>query len=119
MLLHGVVAIARLFLVADPKKRGLQHVEVPPLDQIWEELQKERDQQQANVHAVHIRIRGDDHLVVTQGVQSILDVEGRLKQIEFFILVDHLLGQPKTVQGLSLQTEDGLCRHISRLGDRA
>ena len=70
-------------------------------NELREELEEEGDGEQTDVHAVDIGIGGHDHLIITQVVESILYVESRLKEIELLVLVDHLLGQTETVEGLS------------------
>ena len=87
-------------------------------DHVGEELQEERGEQQADVHAVHIGVGGDDHLVVTQVLHVLLDVERRLQEVELLVLVDHLLREPVTVQRLAPQREDRLRTHVARGGDR-
>ena len=71
------------------------------------------------MHAVDIGIGGNNHLVVAQVVDTVLDVEGGLQQAEFFVL--HHLGrlQPEGVERLSAQREHRLRLHISYLGDAA
>ena len=88
-----------------------------PLDQVREELQEEGDQQEADVHTVHIGIGRDDHLVVAQAIQPIFDVEGSLEQVEFFIFIDDLLGQSIAVQRFTAQAEDRLQVRVSALRD--
>ena len=68
------------------------------LDQIREELQEESQHQQTDVHSVHIRIGGDDDFVVTQVIQALLDVKGRLQAVELLVFIDHFFGQSVAVQ---------------------
>ena len=95
----------------------MKHIQVTALHEVREELQEERDEQQPDVHAIHIGIGGDHHLVVPQRVEAVFDVEGGLKQVEFLVLVHHLLGESKAVQGLPLQAEDRLGGDVACLGD--
>ena len=87
------------------------------LDEFGEELQEEGDDEQADVHAVDIGIGGYNHLVVAQGVESVLYVEGRLQQVELLVLVDHLLGESEAVERLAPEREHRLGVHIAALGD--
>ena len=87
------------------------------LDEFREELQEEGHHKQADVHPIDIGIRGDNHLVVAKRVESVFDVEGGLKEVEFLIFVHHLLGQSIGIEGLSAQGEDGLRFHLTTLGD--
>ena len=87
-------------------------------NQFWEELQEEGDNQQADMHTVHIGIGSHNHLIISQRVHALLNIEGSLEQIELLVLIDHLFRQAKGVQGLSSQREDGLGVHVATLGDR-
>ena len=116
-LLFGVAVVGHL-LVAHAEERRLEDIEVARADHVGEELQEERGEQQADVHAVHIGVGGDDHLVVTQVLHVLLDVERRLQEVELLVLVDHLLREPVTVQRLAPQREDRLRAHVARGGDR-
>ena len=49
------------------------------------------------MHTIHIRIGGDDYLIVSQVIQILFNVEGMLEQIEFFIFINHLFGQTETI----------------------
>ena len=71
------------------------------LDQVGEELQEEGDQQQADVHAIHIGIGRNDHLVITESIQAILDVQSGLQQVELLVLIHNLLGQAIAIQRLT------------------
>ena len=88
-------------------------------DDVGEELQEEREQQQADVHAVDVGVGGDDDLVVAQAVEAVLDVERGLEEVEFLVLVDDFLGEAVGVERLALQGEDGLRLHVARGGERA
>jgi hypothetical protein len=55
--------------------------------EVGEELQEEGDQQQADVHAVHVGIGGDHDLVVAQAVEVFLDLE-RVGGGKLLVLVD-------------------------------
>lgn len=72
------VAVNCLFLVAHAEQRSLQDIDVPFLYQIGEELQEECDDQQPDVHTVHISIGSGNHLVVTAILQCRLLYSGRL-----------------------------------------
>ena len=89
------------------------------LDELREELQKESNDEQADVHAVDISIRCHYHLIISKGVETFFNVEGCLEQIELLIFVHHFLRQAKAVQWLTTQRENGLCIDITTLSDAA
>ena len=115
---HLLVANLRT-TIAHSEERCLQHIDMTLLDEFWEELQEERDEQQTDMHAVDISIGGHNHLVISQVVQSFLDVERCLQKIEFLVLIDHLLCQLESIQGFASQREHGLSVHIATLRDAA
>ena len=80
-------------LVAHSEQWSLKHIHVALLDKVREELQEEGDDEQADVHSIHIGIGSHNHLVISQSVQSVLDIEGCLEQVELLVLINHLLGQ--------------------------
>ena len=47
-----------------------------------EELKKEGDEKEANVHAVDVGISGEDELVVAESVETVFDVQRMLEEIE-------------------------------------
>ena len=69
------------------------------------------------MHAIHIGIGSNNDIVVAQVLQTVFNVEGMLKKIEFFVLVDDLLGQAKGIERLSPEAEDSLSLHIAGLGN--
>src|SRR5687767_8410615 len=71
------------------------------------------------MHAIHIRIRGNYNIIEPESLQSFFNIQGMLKQIEFFIFIYHFFRQPKTIQWFTTQTEYSLGLHITRLGDRS
>ena len=70
------------------------------------------------MHAVDICICGDHHIIIAQGVEAVLDIEGVLEEVELLILIDHLFGQAKAVERLSTKAEYSLGIDVARLGDR-
>ena len=72
------VAVNCLFLVAHAEQRSLQDIDVSFLYQIGEELQEECDEQQPDVHTVHISIGSGNHLVVTQSFNAVFYIQGSL-----------------------------------------
>ena len=85
----------------DAEERCLQDEDVPLLDEFGKELEEEGEHQEADVHTVVIGIGGHDDLVVAKAVQSVLDVEGSLQEVELLVLIDHLLGELVAVEGLA------------------
>jgi len=73
------------------------------LDQLGIELKEKRDDEQSDVHAVDIGIGSHDNLVVAQVVESLLDIEGGLKQVKLLVLIDHLLRQSEAVERFAAQ----------------
>ena len=61
--------------------------------QIGKKLQEKRQQQQTDMHSVHIGIRSDNHIVIAQIFQPVLDIQSRLQKIEFLVLIHHLFRQ--------------------------
>ncbi|OPZ52179.1 MAG: hypothetical protein BWY89_01968 [Bacteroidetes bacterium ADurb.BinA012] len=113
------VAVTCLFLVAHPEKRSLQYVNMALADEIREELQEEGQEQQPDMHPVHIRIRGYHHIVVTEVIERLLNVESCLQQVELLVLVNYLLCQAVAVERLAPEAEDSLGLHVARLCDGA
>ena len=62
---HRLLVLDLGSLVAHSEQWGLKHVDMALLDEIWEELKEEGDDEQADVHSVDIRIGCHNHLVVT------------------------------------------------------
>ena len=115
--LRVIIAIESGFFVAHSEKRSLQDKQMTLSDQLGKELQKESNQEQTNVHAVDIRIRCNDHLVVTQILQILFNSQSGLDQIELFVLIDNLAGKTKGVEGFALKAEYTLSLHVPGLGD--
>ena len=88
------------------------------LYQVREELEEESYHQQADVHTVHIGISCYNHLVVSKPFHAVLDIEGCLEEVEFFVLINYLLGESIRVERFTTETEYGLRIHIAALGDR-
>jgi len=76
--------------VANTEEWRLQDIDMALLDQLGIELQEEGDDQQTDVHTINIGIGGHDHFVISEIVKPVLDVQGCLKEVELFILIDHL-----------------------------
>ena len=103
--------------VAHAEQRCLQHINMSFLDQFGEELQEESDDEQSDVHTVYIGICCHYHLIISKRVESVFNVERRLQQVELFVFVDHLFGEPERVQWFSAEREHRLCVHIAAFGD--
>ena len=59
-----------LLLVAHAEERRLQDEEVPPAISLGKILQEEGDQEEADVHPVHVGVGRDDDLAVAQPVEA-------------------------------------------------
>ena len=111
------VAIASDLFVAHAEEGGLEDVEVALPDELGEELEEEGNEEEADMHAVYVRISGDDHVVVAEALEAILDVEGVLQEVEFLVFVNDFLGEAEGVEGLALEGKDRLGIDLARLGD--
>ena len=67
------ITIEILFLVLHAEQWRLQNVKVAAADKLGIELQEEAGHKQADVHTINIGIGCNNHLIVTQILQSILD----------------------------------------------
>ena len=114
LLLLFRVTVNRFLLIAHAEERRIQNKQMPVANQVREELQEKRDQEQPDVHAVHVGIRRNHDFVVTQAVEAFLDVQRGLQQVKFLVFVDHFLREPVSVQRFALQREDRLRLHIAR-----
>ena len=112
------IAIDRLVLVLDAEERCLEDIDVAFLDEVGEELQEECQHQQTDMHTVHIGIGGDDDFVITQFIEAVFDIEGRLKAVELFVLIHHRFAEAVTVERFTAEREDGLRTDVTTLGDR-
>ena len=113
------VAIDGLLLVADTEEGGLEHEEVPVLDDLREILEEEGDHQEADVHTVDIGIGGDDDLIVAEAVYAVLDVERALEEEELLILVDSVSTEAKGIERFASEAEYGLRLGIASGGEGA
>ena len=86
LLLVGI-AVEGLGFVAHAEQRGLQDIDVPVAHHIGDVIKKVGEQQQTNVHAIDIGIGGDDDIVVTESLQTVLDVEGRVEEAQLLVFV--------------------------------
>ena len=71
------------------------------------------------MHTVIIGIGSDDHTVVAQAVEAVLDIECCLEEVKLFVLIDHLLAQPVAVERFASQAKDRLIACISALCNRS
>ena len=69
------------------------------------------------MHPVDVGVRRDNDLVVTKAVESVLDVEGGLQQVELLVLIDHFFGQAVAIERFAAQREHGLGIYVAALGD--
>ena len=105
-----------LLLVAHAEEWRLQYVDVAFLNQFGEELQEERNHEQAYVHSVHIGVGGYDDFVVSKAVKAVFDVEGCLQEVELLVFVHHLLCKPERVERFAPEAEHGLRVHVAAFG---
>ena len=105
------------FFISYPEQGCLQYIQMSLPHQFRKELQEEGHQQQPDMHAVHIGIGGNHHIVVPQVFQSVLNIQCSLQQVEFLVLVYDLFGKSEDIQWLAFQAEYSLCAHIPCRGD--
>ena len=86
-------------------------------NQIGEKLQEKGDEEQANVHTVHIGIGGYNYFVVSQSVYAVFDIQGSLQEIKFFVFVNYFFSQTETVERFSPQTKNSLGIYIAAFGN--
>ena len=113
------VAIDRLGLVAHAEQWRLEDVNVAVVDQLLEELEEVGDHQVADVQAVHVRVGGEDDLVVAQALGVVLDVERLHEVVHLVVLVHHVALEIPDVERLALEHEHGLIVHVAATRDRA
>ena len=97
---HLLVLYLRAF-VTNTEERCLQYIHMSFLDKVREELKEESDDEQTDVHTIHIGISSHYHLIISKSVKTVLYVEGSLKEIELLILINHFLGQTIAVEWFS------------------
>ena len=117
--LRLAVAIDRLRLVAHPEQRRLQHMQVAVVDQPLEEPEEIGDHQVADVHAVHVRVGGQDDLLVAQPLDVVLDVQALHQVVHLVVLVHHVALEIPDVERLALEHEHGLVVHVAAARDGA
>ena len=86
-------------------------------DDVGEKLEEEGEQQQADVHAIHVRIGGHDDAVIAKAVESLLDIERRLEEVKFLVLVNDFFGQTVGVQRFAFEAKTA-CVCTSRVAVR-
>ena len=86
-----IVAIVCLLLVSYAEKRCLQDIEMAFPHQVWEKLKEEGDQQQPDMHSIHISISGDHYILIPEVIESFFDVERGLQQVELLVFIHDLL----------------------------
>ena len=90
---HRLLVLDLSSLVAHSEQWSLKHIHVALLDEVREELQEEGDDEQSDVHSIYIGIGSHNHLIISQSIQTILNIESCLKKVELLVLVNHFLGQ--------------------------
>lgn len=92
---------------------------MPFLYEVREKHQEERYDKQAYVHAIDIRICGDNHLVVSKPVDTVFYIERCLKKVELIVFVYHFLCHSERIERLAPEREYGLGLSVSHFGDGA
>ena len=88
-------------------------------DQIGEKLKEKSNQQQADMHTVHIGIGSHNYFVVAQIIYTVFDIQRRLKQVKLFVFVHNFLRQSVAIERFSAQAKHRLCIYIAAFGDRS
>ena len=111
------VAIAGDFLVANAEEGGLENMEVSLSNELGEELEEEGDEEEADVHAVDVGIGRNHDVVVAEAFDSVLDIKGVLKEVEFLVFVDDFFGEAEGVEGFAFKGEDRLRVDVAGFGN--
>jgi len=114
-----VVTVDRFLFIAHPEQGRFQYIDMPVFHQVGKELEEKGHQQKPDMHAVYIRIGGDDDVVVPEMLIRIFDVQRVLQEVKFLVLVNHFFGKPETVQGFASQAEYRLRLDVPCLGNGA
>ena len=69
------IAVNRLLLVPRPEQRRLQHEQVAVVHELVEETEEVGDEEIADMQPIHIGVRRQDHLVVPQPFEVVLDIQ--------------------------------------------
>ena len=118
-----VMEINFIFPVADLEQRRLGDIEITPFHQLPHLTEEEGQQQGPDVGTVHIGIRHDDHLMVSQFADIIITLantgtEGGNDHFDLFIL-QHLVETGFLhIKHFSTQRQDGLIFPVSALFGR-
>src|ERR1700728_3957739 len=121
----ALVADVTVHLAAlDPVERRLGDVDVLLLDQFAHVAKKERQQQSANVAAVHVRVGHQDDFVIPQlaCVEIVLADAGAKRRDDTadFLVAEHLVVAGLfDVQDLALERQDGLVAAVAPAFGRA
>src|SRR5262249_61560413 len=87
--LRRVVRVVLFLPFRDAEKRWLRNVDVARLDELRHLTEEEREEQRANVRAVHVRVRHDDDLVIARlgDVELFLDARANRgdDRTDFFV----------------------------------
>src|SRR6185295_450806 len=107
------VAVSRFVLIANPKQRRLKNEQMAIVNQLVEEPEEVSDHQVANVQAVHIRVRGQDHFLVAQPFQIVLNVEGAHEIVHLVVLIHDVPFEIPDVERFALENKDGLSVYVA------
>ncbi len=113
------VAINRLLLVAHAEQRRFQNINVAVVDELLEELEEIRDHQIADVHAVHVRVGGENDLLVAQALGVVLHVERLHEVIHLVVFIHHVALEIPDVERLAFEHEHRLVVHVAAARDGA
>ena len=69
---HRLLVLDFGSFVAYSEQWGLKHIHVALLDEVREELQEEGNDEQSDVHSIHIGIGSHNHLIISQSIQTCL-----------------------------------------------
>ena len=87
--------------------------------ELLEEAEEVRDQQIADVQAVHVGVGGQDDLVVTQAFEVVFDVEAAHQIVHLVVFIDDVALEIPNVERLAFEHENGLRVHVAATHNRA
>jgi hypothetical protein len=92
---------------------------VAVVHELVEEAEEIRDEQIADVQAVHVGVGGQDDLVVAQPFEVVLDVQAAHQVVQLVVLIDDVALEVPDVERFALEDEDGLRLDVAAAHDGA
>ncbi len=92
-------------------------MEMAVLHQVIEEPEKISDEQIADVQAIDVGVRGQNHPLVTKVVDGVLNVQACASSVHFVILIDYVALKVPDVERFAFEDEDCLSVDIPATDD--